>query len=291
MVRVDNAGELAERFAVASNEAASAFGDGRLYVERFVENARHVEVQLLGDHHGSVVHLGDRDCSVQRRYQKVVEEAPAAALAPDLRDRLAAAALALGRELDYVGAGTVEFLVDLDRDDFSFLEVNTRVQVEHPVTEMVTGVDIVREQLRIAAGRPLSFTQSEVAVRGHAIECRINAESVMTGFVPTPGRIVRWSPPAASRGSSRYPRVHGLRRFAVLRLDARQAHRRRKRPQRRDRRSRDCTGGVRRSRVSTPRSRCIDASWTTRTSEPIASTRDGSRTCSFRNSARRRRPT
>ena len=196
MVRVDNAGELAERFAVASNEAASAFGDGRLYVERFVENARHVEVQLLGDHHGSVVHLGDRDCSVQRRYQKVVEEAPAAALAPDLRDRLAAAALALGRELHYVGAGTVEFLVDLDRDDFSFLEVNTRIQVEHPVTEMVTGVDIVREQLRIAAGRPLSFTQSEVALRGHAIECRINAESVMSGFVPTPGRIVRWSPPA-----------------------------------------------------------------------------------------------
>ena len=195
MARVDAADELAARFAVAASEATSAFGDGRLYVERFVANARHVEVQLLGDHHGTIVHLGDRDCSVQRRYQKVVEEAPAAALTAELHDRLAAAALALGRELGYVGAGTVEFLVDLDRGDFSFLEVNTRVQVEHPVTEVVTGVDIVREQLRIAAGRPLSFRQADVAVRGHAIECRINAESVSAGFAPMPGRIASWLPP------------------------------------------------------------------------------------------------
>ena len=195
MVRVDDPGELAARFGTASGEAEAAFGDGRMYVERYVENARHVEVQLLGDQHGGIVHLGDRDCSTQRRFQKLVEEAPATALSADLRQRLADAAVALGRELDYRGAGTVEFLVDLDRGEFSFLEINTRVQVEHPVTEMVTGVDIVREQLRIAAGEPLSFSQDDVAVRGHAIECRINAESVADGFLPSPGTITRWDPP------------------------------------------------------------------------------------------------
>jgi acetyl-CoA carboxylase, biotin carboxylase subunit len=194
MVRADDPAELATRFTVASSEALSAFGDGRLYVERFVENARHVEVQLLADTHGNIVHLGDRDCSLQRRYQKVLEEAPAS-LPVALHQRLAEAAIALGRELDYVGAGTVEFLVDLDRDEFSFLEVNTRVQVEHPVTEMVTGVDIVREQLRIAAGSPLSLTQDDVVIDGHSIECRINAESVGADFSPSPGRVVRWSPP------------------------------------------------------------------------------------------------
>jgi acetyl-CoA carboxylase biotin carboxylase subunit len=197
MVRVGSADELMARFGVASSEAEAAFGDGRMYVERFVEHARHVEVQLLGDHHGNLIHLGDRDCSTQRRFQKLVEEAPAAALSPDLHDRLAEAALALGRALDYRGAGTVEFLVDVDRGDFAFLEINTRVQVEHPVTEMVTGVDIVRAQLRIAGGEPLGIAQSDVAVRGHAIECRINAESVEQGFLPSPGTITRWEPPVA----------------------------------------------------------------------------------------------
>ena len=197
MVRVDGADELAARFGTASSEAEAAFGDGRMYVERYVENARHVEVQLLGDHHGSIVHLGDRDCSTQRRFQKLVEEAPAAALSADLRQRLADAAVAIGRRLDYRSAGTVEFLVDLDRGEFSFLEINTRVQVEHPVTEMVTGVDIVREQLRIAAGEPLSFDQDDVAIGGHAIECRINAESVADGFLPSPGTLTRWDPPRA----------------------------------------------------------------------------------------------
>jgi acetyl-CoA carboxylase biotin carboxylase subunit len=199
MVRVDRADELAPMFVAASREASAAFGDGRLYVERYVENARHVEVQLLGDQHGGIVHLGDRDCSTQRRYQKLVEEAPASALAVDLRERLADAAVALGRALDYHGAGTVEFLVDLDRDDFSFLEVNTRVQVEHPVTEMVTGVDIVREQLRLATGAPLSFVQDDVAIDGHAIECRINAESVGAGFLPSPGTITKWQAPTGDR--------------------------------------------------------------------------------------------
>ncbi len=195
MVRVDCPGELVARFDAASGEAHAAFGDGRMYVERYVENARHVEVQLLGDHHGGIVHLGDRDCSTQRRFQKLLEEAPATVLSIDVRQRLADAAVALGRRLDYRGAGTVEFLVDLDRSEFSFLEVNTRVQVEHPVTEMVTGIDIVREQLRIAAGEPLSFGQDDVAISGHAIECRINAESVADGFLPSPGTITRWDPP------------------------------------------------------------------------------------------------
>ena len=197
MVRVDAADELAARFGTASSEAEAAFGDGRMYVERYVENARHVEVQLLGDHHGSIVHLGDRDCSTQRRFQKLVEEAPAAVLSADLHQRIADAAVAIGRRLDYRSAGTVEFLVDLDRDEFSFLEINTRVQVEHPVTEMVTGVDIVREQLRIAAGEPLSFGQDDVSIGGHAIECRINAESVADGFLPSPGTLTRWDPPSA----------------------------------------------------------------------------------------------
>ncbi len=195
MVRVDSPGELATMFGTASGEAAAAFGDGRMYVERYVENARHVEVQLLGDHHGGIVHLGDRDCSTQRRFQKLVEEAPATVLSADLRQRLADAAVALGRHLDYRGAGTVEFLVDLDRSEFSFLEINTRLQVEHPVTETVTGIDIVREQLRLAAGEPLSFGQDELAIRGHAIECRINAESVADGFLPSPGTITGWDPP------------------------------------------------------------------------------------------------
>ncbi|RPI05275.1 MAG: acetyl-CoA carboxylase biotin carboxylase subunit, partial [Actinobacteria bacterium] len=196
MVRVDSASELVPRFDTAAREARAAFGDGHMYVERYVENARHVEVQLLGDHHGGIVHLGDRDCSTQRRFQKLVEEAPAAVLSSDLGQRLADAAVALGRHLEYHGAGTVEFLVDLDRGEFSFLEINTRLQVEHPVTEMVTGVDIVREQLRIAAGEPLSLTQEDVAIRGHAIECRINAESVAAGFLPSPGTITKWVPPA-----------------------------------------------------------------------------------------------
>ncbi|HZI44431.1 MAG TPA: acetyl-CoA carboxylase biotin carboxylase subunit [Ilumatobacter sp.] len=195
MVRVDGPGELAARLGTASGEADAAFGDGRMYVERYIENARHVEVQLLGDQYGAIVHLGDRDCSTQRRFQKLVEEAPATVLSIDLRQRLADAAVAIGRRLGYRGAGTVEFLVDLDRGEFSFLEINTRVQVEHPVTEVVTGVDIVRQQLRLASGEPLSFSQDDVSVRGHAIECRINAESVADGFLPSPGTITRWNPP------------------------------------------------------------------------------------------------
>jgi acetyl-CoA carboxylase biotin carboxylase subunit len=189
---------LAERFDTARAEALQAFGDGRLYLERYVARARHVEVQILADSLGNVVHLGERDCSCQRRYQKLIEEAPAAGLDASTVQQIRDAAVLLARELDYVGAGTVEFLVDLDRGDFVFLEVNARVQVEHPVTEMVTGLDIVREQLRIAAGEQLSLTQADVALTGHAIECRINAEDARNGFLPSPGTLTRWVPPLAS---------------------------------------------------------------------------------------------
>lgn len=198
MFRVSTPSELAEAVERASSEAHAAFGDGRLYVERFVSDARHVEVQVLADAHGTVVHLGDRDCSFQRRYQKLVEEAPASAVPAQLRQEIADCAVRLMTALDYLGAGTVEFLVDVPSNRFFFLEVNTRVQVEHPVTEMVTGVDIVREQLRIAAGRPLTITQDDVHMRGHAVEFRINAESPRAGFVPSPGTLEVWRPPVGA---------------------------------------------------------------------------------------------
>ena len=195
MVLVEKSSDLRERFSSASNEALQAFGDGRLYVERFVSRARHVEVQILADTHGNVVHLGERDCTAQRRYQKVVEEAPASFVDPSVRAQLHEAALSLARGLDYVGAATVEFIVDAVTGDFAFLEVNTRVQVEHPVTEMLTGIDIVREQLRIAGGLPLSFRQEDVRLNGHAVECRLNAEDPAVDFLPSPGRVTRWIPP------------------------------------------------------------------------------------------------
>lgn len=195
MVLVHDPAEVAAQFEAASLSALSAFGDGRVYVERYITNARHVEVQILADRAGNVVHLGERDCSYQRRYQKLVEEGPASDLPDALRAGLHDAAVAIARELKYVGAATVEFVVDLDTRDFSFLEINTRVQVEHPVTEMITGVDIVREQLRVAGGAPLSFRQDDVALSGHAIECRVNAEVPEEGFRPSPGRLERWVAP------------------------------------------------------------------------------------------------
>lgn len=187
--------DLRTAFDTASAEAQAAFGDNALFLERYIGNARHVEVQILADDHGNVIHLGERDCSLQRRYQKLLEEAPAFDLAPKLRDGMRKAAVSLARHIGYRSAGTVEFIVDVDRTDFYFLEMNTRVQVEHPVTEMITGVDIVVQQLRIAAGEPLSVGQDDVTFSGHAIECRINAEDPARGFAPTPGEITKWVPP------------------------------------------------------------------------------------------------
>ena len=187
--------ELRRLFGVAVAEAGSAFGDERLYVERFVADARHVEVQVAADEHGAAVHLGERDCSVQRRYQKLIEEAPAPFLAPDTRDALTAAGVAFARAIGYRNLGTVEFIVDAATGEYFFLEMNCRIQVEHPVTEQVTGRDLVAEQLRIANGRPLSFAQEEVTFDGHAVECRLTAEDVSRGFAPSPGRLTRFAVP------------------------------------------------------------------------------------------------
>ena len=180
--------DLAEAVAVGSAEAQAAFADPRVYLERYVSPARHVEVQLLGDGE-NVIHLGDRDCSVQRRYQKLIEEAPAPRLGETLRVGMRAAAVALGLHLKYQGLGTVEFLVDAERSEFWFLEVNARIQVEHPVTEAVTGFDLVAEQIAVAEGRRLRLSQASVRLDGHAIECRINAEDPAARFRPSPGTV------------------------------------------------------------------------------------------------------
>ena len=187
--------DMQRLFAAASGESRAAFGDDTLYLERYISNARHVEVQILGDSHGHVIHLGERDCSLQRRHQKVVEESPAPLLPEALRQSIRDAALKLGRGIAYQNAGTVEFIVDGDIGEFYFLEVNTRIQVEHPVSEMVSGIDLVQEQFRVAAGEALRFIQEDVVLRGHAIECRINAEVPSEGFRPSPGLITVWQPP------------------------------------------------------------------------------------------------
>lgn len=192
---VDDVAQLPRMLTAAAAEARSAFGNDALYLERYVANARHVEVQVLGDRQGRIVHLGERDCSLQRRHQKVVEESPAPSIDGALRNRILDAGVAFASRLAYRSAGTVEFIVDQDSGAFYFLEMNTRIQVEHPVTEMVTGIDLVQEQLRIAAGEPLRFAQGDVRFAGHAIECRITAEDPWRAFRPDPGRIAAWYPP------------------------------------------------------------------------------------------------
>ncbi|MCW2682481.1 MAG: accC [Blastococcus sp.] len=190
MKLVRDPADLAHTLDLAVSEAAAAFGDPRVYLERFVSTGRHVEVQVLGDG-STAVALGDRDCSVQRRYQKLFEEAPAPLLSDTLRAAMAEAALKLAAHLGYRGLGTVELLVDRERDTFYFLEMNARIQVEHPVTEMITGLDLVAEQLAVAEGQPLRIRQEDVLLTGHAVECRINAEDWTAGFRPSPGRIDR----------------------------------------------------------------------------------------------------
>ena len=199
MRRVRHAGEIDESIQAARREAVAAFGDGTLYVERLVEEPRHVEVQVFADDHGHVVHLFERECSVQRRHQKVIEESPSPALTPAVRARMTEAACAAARAAQYRNAGTIEFLVD--GSSFYFLEMNTRLQVEHPVTEQVTGLDLVRAQLLVASGQPLPWTQDDVSQRGHAIEARVYAEDPAQGFLPQAGRLLLY----------REPRLPGIR--------------------------------------------------------------------------------
>jgi acetyl-CoA carboxylase biotin carboxylase subunit len=188
----ENEAQIAEAFGTARSEAKAAFGNDQVYMEKYLSHPRHIEIQILADAHGNVVHLGERDCSMQRRHQKLLEEAPSPALNAEQRSKIGKVATDAIAKIGYLGAGTLEFL--FEDGEFYFIEMNTRLQVEHPITEMISGIDIVREQIRIAAGSPLSFTQAEVKLSGHAIECRINAETPDT-FVPAPGRIRDYHPP------------------------------------------------------------------------------------------------
>ena len=175
-------------FNQAQMESVKGFSDDTMYIEKYIEQPRHIEFQILADEHGHVVHLGERDCSIQRRHQKVIEEAPSAAISPELRKEMGETAVKAARAVGYVNAGTIEFLLDKHKQ-FYFMEMNTRIQVEHPVTEAVTGIDLIKEQIKIAAGEPLGFSQEDVVIRGHAIECRINAENPEKHFMPSPGTI------------------------------------------------------------------------------------------------------
>ncbi len=195
MRRVEKEEDLIPDFEGAQREALNAFGDDSVYIEKFIINPKHIEIQLIGDEHGNYVHLGERDCSIQRRHQKVIEESPSTVLDEELRHKMGQVAIEAARACDYVNAGTVEFLFTQDRH-FYFLEMNTRLQVEHPVTEMVTGIDLAKEQISIAAGNKLSFTQDDVEWRGHAIECRIYAEDPFNGFLPDTGKITYLREPA-----------------------------------------------------------------------------------------------
>ncbi|NNE97397.1 MAG: acetyl-CoA carboxylase biotin carboxylase subunit [Pyrinomonadaceae bacterium] len=191
-------GELRSALENARSEAAASFGDDAVYIEKAIERPRHIEIQVFSDTHGNHCHLGERECSIQRRHQKVIEEAPSPINDPELRDRMGSEAVKVAEAVNYVGAGTVEFLLsDIDRS-FYFLEMNTRLQVEHPVTELVTGIDLVREQIRVASGEKLSFEQKDIAIRGHAIECRVYAEDPENNFLPSPGKITRLRLPQGS---------------------------------------------------------------------------------------------
>ena len=195
MVVANSAAELEAAFDNASHEAKEAFGDGTLYLERYVQRARHVEVQVVGDGNGNILHFGERDCSLQRRYQKMVEEAPAAILSDAVRSRLHQAAIDLLSPIKYRNAGTVEFLYDEADERFYFMEVNARIQVEHPVSEEICGIDLIQLQLDVASGEPLQLIQADIEPRGHAIEVRIIAENPLNGFMPSPGRITQWLEP------------------------------------------------------------------------------------------------
>ena len=233
--KVNTEEELAPAFESASQEAKAAFGNGAMYIEKVIYPARHIEVQILGDSYGNIVHLGERDCSLQRNNQKVLEESPSVAIGKTLCDEIGSAAVRSAKAVNYENAGTIEFLLDEKSGQFYFMEMNTRVQVEHPVTEFVSGVDIVKEQIRIAAGEKLSVTQDDIEIKGHAIECRINAENPKFNFAPSPGKISNLYLPSGGVGlrvdSAVYPGytippyydsmiakiiVHGENRFEAL---------------------------------------------------------------------------
>jgi acetyl-CoA carboxylase biotin carboxylase subunit len=188
--------EFAKNFSTAKSEAMAAFGNGEVYVEKYLDRPRHIEFQILGDSHGNVIHLGERDCSIQRRHQKLIEEAPSPAMTAALREAMGEAAVRGAKAINYVGAGTVEMLLDED-GSFFFMEMNTRIQVEHPVTEMLTGVDLVKEQIRVAAGEPLSVLETPT-LTGHVMECRINAEDPSKNFQSSPGRLDVFHPPGGN---------------------------------------------------------------------------------------------
>lgn len=191
---VENAEEFEDQMDRAISEAKSAFGDGSVFIEKFVTSPRHIEIQILADNHGNIIHLFDRECSIQRRHQKVVEEAPSAILTPELRDKMGKAAVKVAKSCDYVSAGTVEFLVD-ESLNFYFLEMNTRLQVEHPVTELITGLDLVEQQIRIANGEKLAFKQEDLKIKGHAFELRVYAEDALNDFMPSVGTLETYRPP------------------------------------------------------------------------------------------------
>ena len=192
---VHRAEDFISSMDAAAREATSAFGDGRVFIEKYIDQPRHIEFQILADEHGNIVHLFERECSIQRRHQKVVEEAPSCILTPALRDEMGEAAIAAARSCNYVGAGTIEFLVDKDLN-FYFMEMNTRLQVEHTVTELITGVDLVAAQIRIAEGHPLAFTQADLSIHGHAVESRVYAEDPSNNFLPAPGHLTQHIPPS-----------------------------------------------------------------------------------------------
>jgi len=192
-----NDASLIQGFHAARTEAEKAFGNNEIYIEKYIVNPKHIEFQILGDNYGNIVHLGERDCSIQRRNQKLIEESPSPVMTPDLRKKMGEAAVKAAKAVNYSNAGTIEFLLTGD-NNFYFMEMNTRVQVEHPVTEMVTGIDIVKEQIRIAAGEKLAFSQKQVEFRGHAIECRINAENPYMNFAPNPGKVTFFAPPGGN---------------------------------------------------------------------------------------------
>ena len=222
---VNSESSLLDSISLTRAEAAAAFGNDTVYLEKYLENPRHIEFQILADTHDNVVHLGERDCSMQRRHQKVLEEAPAPGIEPEVREAMGARCVAACREIGYRGAGTFEFLYEDRR--FYFIEMNTRLQVEHPVTELVTGIDIVKTQLHIAAGEALPFSQEDVRFSGHAVECRINAEHPST-FRPSPGTITGVPSTRGARYPARQPHLRRLRSSTLLRLDDRQAHRARR---------------------------------------------------------------